>query len=271
MNPEEYVLATGEEGLDRLLVVQSVHGADTADLFHRLGDLTGKSVADLGCGVGAISRWIASEVGINGSVWGVDVSTAQIEQAEHLTSQQHIQNIRYSVASAYETGLPREAFDIVYCRFLLMHVREPERVLAEMFDLLKPGGWFVVEDGDFTTPSCLPPVREVDQVMELYRLAGASEGADFEIGKRLHNLVLKTGIEKTQARLVQPAYLRGIEKRLPLWSLEETAPYLLKNGLATQEEIEIIRTVVEQVIESENHLMTMARMTQVWGQKPARA
>ncbi len=271
MNPEEYVLATGQEGADRLLIVQRVHGEDTADLFHRLGDLKGKRVADLGCGVGAISRWIASYVGESGSVWGIDVSEAQIEQAKQLTEQQGIKNIQYSVASAYKTGLPREAFDVAYCRFLLMHVREPERVLAEMYSLIKPGGWLVVEDGDFTTPSCLPPVREVDQVMELYRLAGASQGADFEIGKRLHRLALETGVEETQARLVQPAYLRGIEKRLPIWSLQEATPYLLKNSLATQAEIDHIQSVVERVIQDETYLMTMARMTQVWGKKPQKA
>ncbi len=267
MKSEQYVLATGDAGADRLHVVHLVHGADTADLFRRLGDLRGKQIADIGCGIGAVSCFLAKVVGEEGKIWGIDQSEGQIAHAKQNAAKQGLQNTRFQTANAYATGLPKEAFDIAFCRFVLMHTQEPQRILTEMLSLLKPGGWLVVEDGDFTTPSSLPVVPAVERVMHYYRLAGQAQNADFEIGKHLHKMVIEAGANEVQARLVQPAYLTGIEKRLPAWTLEEVQPYLLQHGLATETEIAETLQEVEQVIQDESHLMTMVRVTQVWGRK----
>src|SRR4029453_11826476 len=42
-------------------------------------------------------------------------------------------------------------FDVVVCHTVLCHVPEPERVLAEAFRALRPGGTLAVCDGDYAT------------------------------------------------------------------------------------------------------------------------
>jgi ubiquinone/menaquinone biosynthesis C-methylase UbiE len=109
----------------------------------------GMRVADLGCGVGMVTNLLAELVGPTGSVVGVDVSAEQIAQArESLPAGSS--NVTFVEASATDTGLPRETFDLVYCRFLLLHLSEPAQALREMHDLLKPNGILVCEDGDLT-------------------------------------------------------------------------------------------------------------------------
>ena len=44
--------------------------------------------------------------------------------------------------------LEKGEYDLAHCRFLLMHMAEPEMVLRRMVDALRPGGWLVVEDHD---------------------------------------------------------------------------------------------------------------------------
>jgi SAM-dependent methyltransferase len=47
--------------------------------------------------------------------------------------------------------LPDDHFDLVHARAVLQHLPERERVLDRLIATLKPGGWIVVEDSDFTT------------------------------------------------------------------------------------------------------------------------
>lgn len=267
MSEERYVLATGAEGAERLKVVQGVHGADTADFFRRLGSLQGKRIVDIGCGIGSISCWLAEEVGEAGEVVGIDQSEGQIEQARQRAESLGLKNVHFYVATAYKTGLERESFDIAYARFVLMHLREPNTALTEMIALLKPDGTLAVEDGDFSSLGTYPASRVFDRAVELYRKAGEAQGEHFEIGKYLHQLVITAGARNVQARLVQPAYLSGIEKRLPSWTVEEVTPFLTQAGIATQEEITEILGEVRRLEEDETVLFLMARMTQVWGVK----
>ena len=62
-------------------------------------------------------------------------------------------------ASALDTGLPRNSFDVVYCRFLLLHLTDPQACLREMREVLKPGGIILIEDGNLMTAGSNPPSR----------------------------------------------------------------------------------------------------------------
>jgi ubiquinone/menaquinone biosynthesis C-methylase UbiE len=164
MADERYVLATGEEGAYRLRVVNSVHGPDTEAFLRRAGLQAGMRVADIGCGIGVLSCWMAGQ---GTEVVGVDVSAGQIEQARLAAEREGIGNVQFVCAGAYATGLESETFDLVFSRFLLMHVQRPAASIAEMKRLLKPGGILAVEDGDFSAPFCHPPNGAYDRCFDL--------------------------------------------------------------------------------------------------------
>src|SRR6185295_13995039 len=118
----------------------------------------GMRVADLGCGTGMVTKLFGELVGPAGHAVGVDVSGAQVAQARELLPA-GVSNITYVEASATNTGLPGESFDLVYCRFLLIHLPDPEKALREMYRLLKPNGIVVCEDGDLTLAGSDPTSR----------------------------------------------------------------------------------------------------------------
>ena len=260
---EKYVLATGAEAEYRLKIVNKVHGEDSVIFLYKAGMQKGERVADIGCGVGMVARYIAASVGDTGEVVGVDVSAGQIEQARKLFEGVPRNNARFVVASAYETELPSDSFDRVYSRFLLMHVARPMDVLLEMKRILKPGGVLAIEDGDFASPFCYPPHPAYDRCFELYRLAGEREGEDFRIGPKLPNLVSDAGFSIRAVTLAQPVLLTGDSKRLPEWTLEECAPALIAANLATQEEIQSLTAELQQLAADERTQFGMARMTQI--------
>ena len=114
----EYVLATGDAAANRLRILHNVYGPGTRELLVRAGIQPGMSVVDLGCGTGMTTQLLAELVGPTGEVVGVDYSAAQVEQARALLPKQ-LTNVRFIEASATDTRLPRETFDLVYCRFRL--------------------------------------------------------------------------------------------------------------------------------------------------------
>ena len=264
---EKYVLATGDEGDYRLQIVDGVHGPDSRDLLRRAGLRPGLRVADIGCGVGMMTGWIAAQTGSTGAVVGVDVSAKQIEKARQREHAAGRANSFFVVASAYETELPSDSFDKIFSRFLLMHLARPADALREMHRLLKPGGTLVLEDGDFTTPFCDPPSAAYDRCFALYRLAGERQGADFRIGPQLPSLVQSAGFQDIAITEAQPVITEGDAKRLPEWTLEECAPHLVEAGLAAPEEIRALTTELHRLAAQAGTRFGMARVTQTIARK----
>ncbi|MGV3722126.1 MAG: hypothetical protein ACO1SX_14545, partial [Actinomycetota bacterium] len=139
----------------------------------------------------------------------------------------------------------------------------PVQALRELRDLVRPGGVLACEDGDFTSPFCEPPSPAFDRCFELYRAIGERRGLDFRIGPKLYRMFLEAGLPDPTVTLAQPVFVRGEEKRLPEWTLQESAPALIEAGLAAAEEIADVAAQMRALAEDSSTLFGMARMTQV--------
>jgi SAM-dependent methyltransferase len=88
---------------------------------------------------------LAALVGPSGRVYAVDIDPARRDEvAEAAAAASEAQVIAITQA-AEELVLPEEV-DLAYCRFLLMHVVDPEVVLARMATVTRPGGWLVAQE-----------------------------------------------------------------------------------------------------------------------------
>jgi SAM-dependent methyltransferase len=221
--------------------------------------------ADLGCGVGMVTGLIADMVGPRGHVVGIDASAAQLTQARAQLHPPGI-NISFVEASATDTGLPRESFDLVYCRFLLIHLREPEQALREMWALLKPNGILVCEDGDLTSAGSAP-ASALGAFAELWGRLGPKRGVDYTLGRRLCELVGDAGFPALEVASYQPVRARGRTKRLLELSVAEAGPAFVEAGLITAAELERTLAEMKRLADDETVLAVMPRMTQVWARK----
>ena len=261
----EYALATGEAAAYRLGILHDLYGPGTRRVLLESGLRGGMHVADLGCGVGLVTALLAELVGPGGAVVGIDASGAQLAQArERLNGGR---DIRLVEASATDTGLPPGSFDLVYCRFLLIHLPEPERALREMFTLLRPEGILVCEDGDLTASGSEPP-SALDAFADLWGRLGPRRGLDYTLGRRLFRMVGAAGFPRPGISFNQPVVARGEPKRFLELSVAEAGPAFIGAGLITSGELE--RTLVEmrRLARDESVLAIMPRMAQVWARKP---
>jgi SAM-dependent methyltransferase len=262
-----YVLATGEAAAYRLRLLQGLYGPGTRRVLLDAGLRRGMRVADLGCGVGTVTGMIAKLVGPEGLVVGIDASGAQLNQARAQLNGDGA-NVTFVQASATDVGLPPGSFDLVYCRFLLIHLPDPEAALREMRTLLKPNGILVCEDGDLTACGSEPP-SALDAFAGLWGRLGPLKGVDYTLGRRLYHLVRAAGFPAAEITFNQPVLARGEKKRLLELSVAEAGPSFVKAGLITRAELD--RTLVEmrRLAEDESVLAVMPRMAQVWARKPA--
>jgi SAM-dependent methyltransferase len=260
-----YALATGEAADYRLQLLHGLYGPGTRRVLLDAGIQHGMRVADLGCGVGMVTALLAELVGPEGQVVGIDFSGAQLGQARQRLNGSGA-NVSFVEASATDVGLSPESFDLVYSRFLLIHLAQPERALAEKRRLLRPGGVLVCEDGDLTTSGSEPP-SALGAFAELWGRLGPSRGVDYTLGRRLFQMVRAAGFDAPQITYNQPVQARGEHKRLLELSVAEAAPAFVAAGLITQEELVSTLDEMQRLNADESVLAVMPRMSQVWARK----
>ena len=128
-------------------------GLNTPAFLEMLPDVEGLSGLDVGCGEGHNTRLVAER---GARVTGIDISGTFVRHAEE-EEKREPRGIRYERASA--VGLPFEeaSFDFATAFMSLMDIPETERVLPEVFRVLKPGGFFQFS---ITHPCFDTPYRE---------------------------------------------------------------------------------------------------------------
>lgn len=259
-----YMLATGEDAANRLLLLDKIFGPATRKLLTTAGLSSEMKVAEIGCGSGLTALWTAKAVGEGGRLTAVDASLEQLQLAEKNAVSAGVKNISWVQADAYGTGLPRESFDLVYSRFLMCHLKDPLRALREMRALLKPGGILVCEDHDdggiFTEPGT-PTYRRFVEISEAVNQA---HRLDSNIGLKLPRLFCDAGFARAEVRVRQYAFLRGKEKRFWELTLREAGPAILAAGASTREELDRLCSEMQAIAEDDSVLLMLARVTQVW-------
>jgi len=109
----------------------------------RLGLGEGWRCVDVGAGGGDVAVALAEVVGRDGRVYAVD-SDPRARDAVAEAAAAHSQVV--AITQAAEELLLPEPVDLAFCRFLLLHVADPLRVLARMGAAVRAGGWVVAQE-----------------------------------------------------------------------------------------------------------------------------
>ena len=266
-NPGDYCSPRALELSGRLLMLDDIYAPAGKRGLLRAGLRPGMRVADFGCGVGAMTRNLAAMVGPDGHATGIDLHQSQLSEAANVCGGCGLSNVSFWKADACDTKLPENMFDLVYCRFLLIHVPDPVACLREMKRVLKPGGLIFAEDGDLRSGGSAPS-SALDSFGGLFERLGPKKGVDYRLGRDLYQLVKRAGFEDVETDIYQPAYSRGKERVFLKWSIEEAGAGLIGAGLLTSSELEYTLGQMQTASDNPDILVLMPRMSQVWGRKP---
>lgn len=101
------------------------------------------TVLDVACGPGMLACEFARHAG---QVTGIDLTPAMIEQAEKRQRQLNLLNLAWAVGDAVPLPCADNSFSLVITRYSFHHLLEPEKALAEMIRVCRPGGRVMLAD-----------------------------------------------------------------------------------------------------------------------------
>lgn len=100
----------------------------------------GERVLDVACGTGLVAFAAAEAMGPSGRVLGVDVSARMVEAARRQADTRFVSNAAFERMDGEALALADGSVDVALCALGLMYMPEPERAIAELHRVLRPGG-----------------------------------------------------------------------------------------------------------------------------------
>lgn len=140
------------------------------------------SVLDVGCSWGAVAFGAAAVERVY-KVTGIDVEEEAIILAREIVCS-NILDVRiagktvFIVSPAEKLPFENEKFDLVICHTVLEHVNDVEKVIKEMYRVLKPGGLIYLEAPNYVWPyephiqMWMPPMGPKWMVKFIARIRG---------------------------------------------------------------------------------------------------
>ena len=204
-----------------------------AYLFEKAGLNQARRVLEVGCGTGAILRELATPALMH----GLDLNPVALTECRiHAPSA--------SLVHGNVLSLPylNATFDIVYCHFLLLWVRNPLQALVEMKRVTKPGGHILA----CAEPDYSNRIDKPDELVQLGKWQTESlerQGADPGFGVRLAESFFQAGVTINETGTIQ-----GLEKEPSPgeWEIEWAVIESDLAGFVPGEDIQKIKRLDQQ-------------------------
>jgi ubiquinone/menaquinone biosynthesis C-methylase UbiE len=104
------------------------------------------SVADIGAGTGLFEPLFSAAVGPLGRVYAVDISPRFVDHLRMRARREELGNVDVVLGGERATKLPVGSVDVAFICDTYHHFEYPRSSLADLYDVIRPGGILVVVD-----------------------------------------------------------------------------------------------------------------------------
>jgi ubiquinone/menaquinone biosynthesis C-methylase UbiE len=220
-----------ERNPERQHLLAEVLNPATREVLARLPPLTGPQCLDLGCGQGNTTRCLAEELDPATCI-GLEYDAALVEYAS--TRPENHACVRFQQGDATQLPFADASFDVVFCRYLLIHIADPLRVVREMLRVVRPGGFAIAYEADFAMELSTPACAALGHINRIWH--GLFQNPS--LGRRLVHYFREAGASDIQAgAVVQLEHDAAVLKRVYRLTAEATGPLAQAKGVLTPDEV----------------------------------
>jgi SAM-dependent methyltransferase len=256
-----YILSAAEADLEaaRLGLLEEIADPGTIRRLSQLVVKPGLRCLEVGAGRGTIARWLSARVGVDGHVVAADIDCRFLTNLPD--------NVEVRKIDIRTDSFEPEAYDVVHCRTLLMHLPDPAAALRTMTAALRPGGVLLAEEGDggLLAYNGHPDAEwATSLVHSAFAALASSKAMNAYFGRTLPGLFIEAGLRVTGgevdnwvARFGDPA--AAFQRS----SAEDMSAAFVAAGVMTEEERERARAVWC----APSTVVTTVGLVSVWGQR----
>ena len=220
--------------LARLQAIEKIFDPGTERRLLNTGLQSGWRCLEIGPGAGSIMKWLGEAVGETGKVVGVDVNPRFIQDKKS----SHIEIMKSDIRSLEIFG---PGFDLIHVRYVLIHIPDYEQALKKIMSFLKPGGWIVIEEPDFS--AARPIFGNKDNFYSVQNVNRAIEqmfqdgGMDYAVGLKLPTFFDSDAMKVIENETPLSRGASGIATMMKM-STEQLKDKYLKTGKASLSDVE---------------------------------
>lgn len=194
----------------RLDLLEQCHDPSSFGHAESLGVGPGWRCLDAGAGGGSFARWLAERVGPTGTVVAADLDLTLLGDLD-------APNIEVRQVDLVSDELPRQEFDFVHTRLVLLHIPARDQVLERLCETLKPGGVLMVEEHD-SFPVLAAATGAYRDAWTAFVAVSRAAGVGDEWARDLPRHLARLGLVDVDAKFEVPLF-RGGSPFAELWRL----------------------------------------------------
>ena len=234
---DEYLLGVNNQELERLRFQHGVWKSVTDNFLDRLKVQRGWNCLDVGAGPGFVSMDLLERVAEEGSVTALEPSKFYAGWFENHARQRSWKNVTVINATVDAASLPERTYDLIFARWVIAFVPDPEKFLVKLLPALRPNGIIAFQDYYYEGLSLYPRGGAFDKMADVVRAHYSTGGGDSYVTGKLPALFRKYGV---RIREFSPHSLAGgPDSDIMEWGhrfFTVHARHMIDKKLMTQEE-----------------------------------
>jgi ubiquinone/menaquinone biosynthesis C-methylase UbiE len=192
---KDYLLGVNDYELWRLEYQHGVWKEVTDNFFDRLNVQQGWKILDVGSGPGFVAFDLRETPGTQGQVTALEPSELYLNHFKKHAKEQGWENTKAILGTAETAGLPGNYYDLIFARWVIGFVPDPELFISKLMRALKPGGIIALQDYAFHGLFLYPRGGDYEKLSPAVEEYWKFTGGDLRMATRIPEIYKKLGLK----------------------------------------------------------------------------